>query len=307
MRRTLIVFTASCLAVGIAASASAQGLTTNGRNAGCALRIESASSNWVIRGFDPFSSNEPVATHDVMFVNEGSGECRFRPIFQLDQGPFGLRADTGKPIPYVLVNETDGYDSTPRAGRSTRRNNDPLVTIKGNSQELIRFTFNVDASSLPGDGLFTQNLMLEAESTDGAAFATRQLIVGIDVQPSAVMSLAGSFTRVNGQADIDLGELVEGVAKVPLQLNVRSTRAYRLGLESQNGGKLRLAGTEWSVPYQVIIDDRVARLGSTRGYVSEGKPGRRADALPIAFRIGDASQKRAGVYSDVLTVTIAVD
>jgi len=306
MRRAISsLFLSTCLLA--AGSASAQGFGPQGRSADCQLRIDSTTASWIIRGYDPYGNSQPAGTYDVLFINDGNSECRFFPAFQADQTAFGLRANNGSAVPYTLINETDGYDATPVAGRTIRRLNRPQVVVPARGQQVVRYILTIDPEGLPGDGLFSQTLLMQAEQANGAVLAQRQMSVGIDVLPSAVMTLAGAFTRVNGQADVDLGELSEGLAKVPLRLNVRSTRAFRLGIESQNNGKLRLGGTEWSIPYQILVDGKAAAANSDRAYVSSNRPGRRTDTLPLGFVIGDVAQKRAGVYSDVVTISLAVD
>lgn len=307
MRNALRFLLPAFLAWGCSGTAGAQGLSTSVRSNDCQVRIDTASTNWIIRGYDPFATNQPVGSYDVLFVNEGDRDCRFFPVFQADQSPFGLRADNGAAVPYTLIDETDGYDATPLGGRTLRRVNNPPVVVPARGQRMVRYILSIDPDRIPGDGLFSQVLLLQAEQADGAVLTQRQMSIGIDVLPSAVMSLAGAFTRVKGQADVDLGELTQGLAKVPLQLNVRSTRAFRLGVESQNNGKLRLAGTEWFVPYQIVIGGRSAATNLENSYASDSRTGRRSAALPIGFLIGDATQKRAGVYSDVVTISVAVD
>ncbi len=294
------------LALCASGTAAAQVLPTAVRSSQCALRIDTTTANWIIRGYDPFSSNQPTGSYDVLFVNEGNQDCRFYPVFEADRTGFGLRADAGSPVPYTLIDETDGYDATPLGGRTLRRVNNRSVVVPARGQQMVRYIVNIDPDRIPGDGLFRQSLQLQAEQADGAVLAQRQMSIGIEVLPSAVMSLAGAFTRVRGQADVDLGELNEGLAKVPLNLNVRSTRAFRLGVESQNNGKLRLGGTDWAIPYQILIDGRAA-ANSDHGFVSDSRPGRRTATLPIGFLIGDTKQKRAGVYSDVVTISVAVE
>lgn len=301
-RRTLL----ACLALCASSPAFAQALPTAVHTDQCALRIDTTTVNWIIRGYDPFSSNQPTGSFDALFINEGDQDCSFYPVFEADRSPFGLRSDLGSPVPYTLIDETDGYDATPLGGRTLRRVNHRAVTVPARSQQMVRYILNVDPDRLPGDGLFSQTLVLQAEQFSGAVLAQRQMSVGIEVQPSAVMSLAGAFTRARGQADVDLGELSEGLARVPLNLNVRSTRAFRLEVESQNNGKLRLGGTDWSIPYQILIDGRPTGA-SERAFVSDNRPGRQLATLPISFLIGDARQKRAGVYSDVVTISVALD
>ncbi|MGN6374022.1 MAG: hypothetical protein ACTHMG_00545 [Sphingomonas sp.] len=307
MRNALRSVVLASLALGCSGMARAQNLSTSVRSTTCQLQIDMASTSWIIRGYDPFGANQPAGTYDLLFINQGNQECRFYPVFMTDQAAFGLRADNGAPVPYSLVDETDGYDATPLAGRTVRRVNNPPVVIPARGQQQVRYILAIDPDRLTSDGLFSQTLLMEAEEANGAIITQRQLTVGIDVLPSAVMTLAGAFTRVKGRADVDLGDLTEGLAKVPLQLNVQSTRAFRLGVESQNNGKLQLAGTQWSIPYQMLIDGRVAAANSARGYVSDNRPGRRTATLPISFVIGDTKDKRAGVYSDVVTISVAVD
>lgn len=307
MRTALHFCTLLCIAFGFGGTASAQALQSANRNGDCNLKIDTATTNWVIRGFDPFAATPPVASFDILFVNDGARECRFYPVFETDQALLGLRAGNGAPVTYTLVDETGNYDATPIGGRTVRRVTNPAMVVPPRGQRIGRYTVRIDTDQLNGDGLFSQTLILRAETTDGDPIAERQVVLGIDVLPSAVMSLAGSFTRVNGRADVDLGDLSEGIAQVPLRLNVQSTRAFHLGVMSQNDGRLRLGAGEWSIPYQLVIDGRPATMNSDRSYTTDSRPGNRNDSLPLQFAIGSTAQKRAGVYSDVLTISVAVD
>lgn len=292
------------LAAMLASGATAQ--TAPRPTTDCRLRMDTSAGSWIIQGYDPFSGNGSTGTFDLTFVNDGEGECRFYPLFQTDAAPFGLQANGSARVPYTLLDTFGQYDATPIAGRTIRRTTNRPVVVQSHSQQLVRYIMTIQPGAIPGDGNFTQRLILNAEGVDGSPLAARQILLGIDVPPSATLGLAGAFRRNGGQADVDLGELVEGIAQVPLQLHVRSTRGYRLGLESLNGGVLRLAGTQWAVPYRVVIDGKVATIGSESAYVSSNRAGLRTDTLPLAFSIGDAANRRAGTYSDVLTVSIAV-
>lgn len=302
LARALLAATLAFAATDASAQATAARPAT-----GCRLRIDSNGSNWMIQGYDPFASNQSTATFDVMFFNDGDGECRFRPVFMTDGTPFGLQADTGRRIGYTLLDTWGQYDATPLGGRTLVRINNRPVVVSPGAQQLVRYVLNVAAGEIPGDGIYAQRLIMEADQTDGTPIASRQFLVGIHVLPSATMGLAGAFRRNGSQADVDLGELQEGVAPVPLALQVQSTRGYRLGVQSQNGGKLRLAGTDWTVAYNLQIDGRAVTLGgdSTLSFGRGG--GLRADTLPIVFRVGDVDGRRAGIYSDVLTISIAVE
>lgn len=286
-----------------AASAQSQVQRTT---AGCRLRIDSNGTNWIIQGYDPFSGNQSTATFDVLFLNDGNGECRFRPIFMTDAAAFGLQGDRGRRVGYTLVDTYGNYDATPLGGRTVTRITNRPVVIGPGAQQLVRYVLNVATNEIAGDGLFSQRLIMEADEVDGTPIASRQFVLGINVLPSATLGLAGAFRRNGSQADVDLGELVEGVAPVPLALRVQSTRGYRLGVQSLNGGKLRLGGTDWTVPYQLQIDGRTVPLGGDVSLAIGRDSGLRTDTLPLLFRVGNVDDHRAGLYSDVLTVSIAV-
>ncbi|QAY79694.1 hypothetical protein ETR14_03635 [Sphingosinicella sp. BN140058] len=110
----------------------------------------------------------------------------------------------------------------------------------------------------------------------------------------------------NGQALVDLGQLEEGLAQVPLQLRVQSTRRYSLNVQSRNNGRLRLGSTEWYVPYQLSLGGQSAALGTGQADISSPPTnGLTRSSLPVQFRISDPSGQRAGVYSDVITISVA--
>lgn len=291
-----------CAAIGFApAEAAAQ-------RSGCQIRVETNPVDWVIRGFDPFETQAPVAQFDLVLVNEGEADCTVSPLFQLDQESFGLRAGNGggQPMVYSLYDQSNGVDATPRAGRSQRRPTSPRVRIAARQQQLVRYQFAVDADTVPGDGLFSQQLTVELEDERGAVVGQRRIMLGIDILPSARIGLAGAYRINDGRPTIDLGELRQGIAPVPLQLRVASTRRYRLGFESRNNGRLMIPGTEWAVSYHLRAGDQVVPLD--RG-VSEivGANGRgySREAVPVHFVIGDVSTQRAGLYSDIVTITVA--
>ncbi|MDQ8758004.1 hypothetical protein RCO27_17395 [Sphingosinicella sp. LHD-64] len=273
--------------------------------AACRLRIDAAASSWIIRGYDPFGNSAPSGTFELIFTNEGDRECTFYPIFSVDQEPFGLRANNGRRVPYALADMYGNYDATPVAGRTQRRATRRSVVVAPRSQQVVQYGFTVAEDMISGDGLYDQRVQIEAEGTDGLPLSARQLVLGIDVLPSATLGLSGAYQVSNGQALVDLGELREGFAEVPLQLRVQSTRRYKLILESQNNGRLELPGTDWFVPYQMSLGGQSVALSSGRGELSgQNGQGLTRESLPIRFRIGDVSDQRAGTYSDVISVSV---
>jgi hypothetical protein len=306
--RRLLAILGTALIAGAPLAAAAQGMAqAQGRPADCHLRIEAPVSNWVIRGYDPFGSTPASDEFDLTFYNDGGAACRVRPSFDTDQQPFGLDQGTNPRLVYTLLNRTSNEDVTPRSGRTLASPTRPLVVINPGGSQTLRFGLVVTTDDLRTDGLFSQNLRLVAEDEQGGVQGSRQLTIGLDVKPAALIGLSGAFTRNQGRALVDLGSLEEGVAAIPLTLYIQSTRGFTVSFESQNNGKLKLPGTDWAIPYGIVVGDRTINLGGEASYNSSLGTDRARRSVPFRFAIGNVSQKRAGTYSDVITVSIAVN
>lgn len=271
----------------------------------CTVRMTATPTAWTIQGFDPFGDVAPEATFSITYVNDGDKDCRFSPAFELDQPPFGLSSGSGQRIGYVLLDLTDSQDVTPRAGRSVRTTLQREIVLKANQSRTILYKLAVDADKVRDAGTFSQNVIVEARDAAFRTYGGTRLTLGIDVLPSARIGLAGAFTMNDGQAVVDLGELRQGVAPVPLQLRVSSTGRYDLAVSSANSGKLRMDSTQWSVPYSLAIGGQSVNLAGTAPVTGPAGHGYRRESLPIQFIIGDVSNRRAGVYSDIISISVS--
>lgn len=272
----------------------------------CRLRIDTGTSNWIVRGFDLFNNTPPQAIYNVTFINEGSGTCNFAPVFRLDGQPYGLSSGQGRRVPYGLIDLYSQFVATPISGRSDRSVTRRYVSLGPSDQQVVQFQFAVPLDYLADDGDFTQDVILEAEQSDGSVLGGRPLVLGVNVVPSARLGLSGAFEVNGNQVSVNLGQLTEGVAPVPLRLNVQSTRRYKLSVESQNNGNLRLGASEWTVPYRVIVGERTFGLsnGSSEHLFGRGN-GYRRESMPLSILIGSTAERRAGTYSDVLSISVA--
>jgi hypothetical protein len=278
----------------------------NGGSSNCRLRVETSTNSWIVRGFDLFGTVQPIGTFEATFINDGQTECRFRPVFDLNQEPFGLSADRGSKIPYTLLDVTGGADATPITGRSAQRASTRSLVLAAGGQQMVQYQLAVPLERIDGDGVFTQTARLEAEEEDGTTIMGRQIVLGLEVLPGAVMGLAGAYRTNGGRAIVDFGELEEGIVEAPLQLRVTSTRRYALTFESANNGQLRLAGTQWAVPYQMSVGGQSVGLsGGTAELASPSSQGLTRASLPVRFQVGDPTGQRAGSYSDTITISVS--
>ena len=152
--------------------------------------------------------------------------------------------------------------------------------------------------------MYTQDVLLQAEGDNFRTLGGTRIVLGIAVLPSARIGLAGAFTMSDGHAVVDLGELRPGPAPVPLQLRVSSTSRYDLSVTSANSGRLRLGTSEWYVPYSLALGGNALNLRGPATLLGSAEPGMKRESLPIQFFIGEVSHRRAGVYSDVVSITV---
>ncbi|WP_231889709.1 hypothetical protein [Erythrobacter neustonensis] len=314
VRLTQLAFVVALAVSGCIAPATAQSVPrgdgSNGKPqvtpaADCRLRINATPTAWIIRGYDPYETVPPEAIFSATFVNDGTAECRFTPIFELAQPPFGLSSGKGKPIGYALINLSDSQDATPRAGRSVRNSSEQrTIELAANERRTVTYRLVASPDEVNSSGTFTQDVILEARDQTMRTLGGARIVLGLEVLPSARIGLAGAYRISDGQAIVSLGELREGPAPVPLQLRVSSTGRYDLNVTSLNSGKLRLNGTEWTVPYSLTIGGNAVNLSGMDRLQGPSENGLIRAVLPIQFYIGDVSRKRAGTYSDLISISV---
>lgn len=306
MLRIILILMTLSLSVFLSGPIFAQGIAPDSSfdNTGCRIRIITAPNSWIIEGFDPFANGVAEGSYSATFVNDGDAECRFTPIFELQQPPFGLSQNNGRTIPYAILNMTDPQDVTPRSGRSQSLSITQQMTLQPNEQRSILYKLIADRETLIVSGIFSQQVALIARSDDLRSLGGITILIGVNVLPSARIGLAGAYTLNDGQAVVNLGALKTGVAPVPLQLRVNSTGEYDITLTSANNGRLRQGASQWSVPYSMIVNGTNINLSGTVSVSGPSKFGARNDSLPIQFVIGDISQQQAGQYSDTISISI---
>lgn len=302
MLRSLLFFGLLALASPAVAQASAAAADMNGTD--CVVRINATPTAWLIQGYDPWGGSLAEGTFSATFVNEGTTSCSFTPTMVLDRPRFGLSKGTGKPIAYALLNLTDSQDVTPRVSRSQQRPSQREIVLGPDEGRTLLYKLVADPDDVREAGTFTQEVILEAQNSQFRSFGGTRLVLGLEVLPSARIALTGAFSMNDGHAVVNLGELRQGPAQVPLQLRVNSTGRYDISVSSANAGRLRLGATEWHVPYSISIGGNAVKLSGTDTLAGPTGDGFRRDSLPIHFVIGETVGRRAGTYSDMLSIAV---
>ncbi|MBD7940225.1 hypothetical protein [Brevundimonas guildfordensis] len=299
-----IALIASLAAAGAAAAQASR------PSSGCLLRIEPQLARWEIRGYDPYGGDAAFASFDIAWSNEGEAPCDGEVEVNTRGLPFGLRPDTGpsgrwSTLPYSLTDEYSAVDLTPVVGRSQSRPG-AAMTLQPGARVVRRYRFEVDVDQLSRDGLFEQTVQFAFRSKDNRITVDKLLVLALNVQPSAVMGLRGAFIRTDGGGRIELGELAEGGTNLPLQVWVKSTGGYRVAVSSRNKGRLVLAeDSSWWVPYRLSLGNRPINLGVGGQVESRTGTGLGEDAYDLQLQVGETARRRAGLYSDLIELTVA--
>lgn len=295
--------------------AQAQAQAQDGRPtpsaSGCQLRIEPLRVRWEIGGYDPYGGDAPYATFEIAWSNDGTAACAGDVEVRTDGEAYGMKP-SGRPralaalLPYSLVDDYSAADLTPTGGVSQARPGSTSLALEPGARTVRRYILAVDVDRLQGDGLFEQSVRFGLRTRDNRLVTDKLVVLALQVQPSAVMGLRGAFTRTDGGGRIELGELVEGGINLPLQVWIRSTGGYRVAVSSRNKGRLVLAqDSSWSVPYRLILGSRPINLGTGGQVESRRGTGLEEDAYDLRLVVGDTARRRAGVYSDLIELTVA--
>ncbi|QBQ47556.1 hypothetical protein [Brevundimonas naejangsanensis] len=138
----------------------------------------------------------------------------------------------------------------------------------------------------------------------GGSYQLRATVpVACWVRPNtALMAETGRM----GGGRIELGELTEGGTNLPLQVWVKSTGGYRVVVSSRNKGRLVLAeDSSWWVPYRLSLNSRPINLGIGGHVESRKGTGMNEDAYDLQLQVGETARRRAGLYSDLIELTVA--
>jgi hypothetical protein len=291
---------------GLAAALAALSLAGTAEAAGaCKLQIEPSPNAWTITGYDPLGGGGASGEFDLVLTNNGDQKCEGNVLVHLQGEPWGLQGAHGGRLPYTLLDQFNGVDVTPNAGRSSRRQLGDTVQVDPGQRKILRYSLVVNTDNLPSDGVFQQTVFLDFQGDDGMVMGERPISLSLNVTPSAVMGLKGAFSRNDKGARIDLGELTTGATNLPVELYVLSTRAYSVTVQSEHNGRLKLVQGDWYVPYSLTLGGQAINL-ATGGQLKSG-PGLSLhdDSYPLGVVVGNVSNSRAGACADVLTLTVS--
>jgi hypothetical protein len=251
--------------------------------------------------YDPFAAADTAIAGRVTIENTGSVPCVFEIAAQpapaiVAHGPipqFELRGPAGD----VLAASGLGPKDTARAIRH------PLAP--GERAE-IRVHLRLPAGQMLPPG--RHELIFEvtlAEAGGGGGRDTRPLLdrgtlpASLRIDDRIGLNIAGAGVA----RTIDFGELRQGDSRRVL-IEARGNRNFLLEATSRNGGALSMDAPhqQWRIPYTLMLGGVRTQLPARAGpFAPTSIAGQQ---LEVLFVIGDVAAKRAGLYTDELTIEI---
>lgn len=258
------------------------------------------STQIVLADYDPFAAIDSISPRTLGVRNTGYQGCRFRVVFARTQsnGRFGEDIEysvTGASGTSLLQSDHSPFDLSKSL---------ETPTIAPNSSASVAYSLFVGRGQLSSPGYFGDSVWAILLSEGGSTEFDRQYIrLSLPVRAIANVSIAGGGLATS----VNFGSLEPGKTRT-VMLQTQSNEQYTIRLASGHRSRLRLdppiAGQDWSVEYRVEIDGVDVDLGGETAMVQANSPASGERTHALSFRILEASNKRAGLYKDVVTATI---
>lgn len=197
----------------------------------------------------------------------------------------------------------------------------PSTLASGNATESImvgarqtyteHVTISAGDGQVTGPGTYTDRLTLGLYQRPGGTAYTKAadapLTVTIVVNSQMTLAVAGGGRRTT----LNFGDLFDGATR-SVQLLAYSNQGFHLMVSSDNAGvmkpidKVALAEGQWRVPYKIAVNRGAQVDLSQQRTISlgQGATTKSGLAIPIDMTIVSTKGQRAGIYRDVITVSI---
>lgn len=287
------ILTGAMLGLGLASPALA---------ADCELTAKASASQ---NSYDPFSPSNTVLDLGIVVTNAGAASCEGRFSVAPIDGSLSVSSGTNR-----ILYRIEG----PRGGGGGFANEfGPFVARigPGGSQTLsIRFTLPAQQIIPPGDYLSD----LRVTGADGANQVVNvtggNTVLRVRVPGRTEVSISGTASSSLAQAGMAPASMNFGAAREGqterVFVNVWSNGAVAVSLSSQNEGVLRLIANPALPPiaYSARFDGSQISLGGPVTLARTPPMTISGASYELALTLRGVSGKFAGLYQDIITVTV---
>jgi hypothetical protein len=267
----------------------------------------SIGSSIVIDGksaYDPFSALPRNDRYYIGVKNTGGTACAFGLAFSAPSVPVKL----GAAISYTLADSSGNTVLFPSPIGSPPSRLLATAQLSPDMSEYVPVTVFMDPGQLAGAGTYADPISISAhlfsiESGQYTLLKTVSVSVTYAVAQHLSINVAGSGMYTT----LDFGDLSQGATR-DVRIETRSNVEYRLLVHSSNGGKMALtppvAHQSWFIPYTATLDGSPIDLTADTRSGSRNMSSLQGDGHSFSIAVGDISRKRAGLYKDVITISI---
>lgn len=273
----------------------------------CDLRLD--VGNVLVGGgglYDPLADTQETAVVDVVVSRDDTVEdCDFalvvRPVVPIANGTEWLLRQGTDSLRFTLARDASAAQILRPVAAATSNNVLVGQIPAGSTETRLQLFALIAPGQLVPPGDYQTPIELELSSTSIAS-ERLEVSIGATVRGSASISIVdGSASRI-----LDFEEL-EQDERLGTQVSVRSNVVYFLSINSENGGRLKREGATGSndydfVDYTAFIDHQV--LTSLSQLSMLGPFSEQDETHDTQFQIGSVERKRAGTYSDFVTIEV---
>lgn len=256
-------------------------------------------SQLVATGYSPFDPADKQNIVQVSVENNSEESCRFGIGFDYSANGGKLGGQLSYHLSYDGRSLLGSPDNVP--------NPDLMLDVGGGERKTFDLKFVISRGQFVTPGDYEDRIKVSLFSmadSKVSELSKRDVVLVQRVAPEFSISVAGAGQKTT----LDFGVLTQGATR-DVKLSTRSNTDYKLTVESENSGRLRLtppvSGKDWTVDYNAKLDS--SALDLQRDKWSSSALAVNAGGLVehnLEVTIGPTDAKRAGTYKDVLTIAI---
>lgn len=273
-------------------------LATTASAAACSLSAENATPTAQL-AYEPFAPHDELTDIRITVRNTGGGACQARVYAQ----PLGAPQLTG--VGGLLAWRFGEGGAGPGGEYGPFS-----ATVPGGGEQEITLRIEAPAGQVVPPGAYSGDVQLRIEDSDGAAveLSAPQSTIDAQVSGRALMSITGTYAGGGpgmAPASINFGAIENGeVGRV--FVNVWSNTNVSVSLQSDNGGLMRHSENPALPPiaYTTTFDGDAVSLSSGATLLRSPPLSPAGASYELALTIVDANGRFAGVYQDVIIVTV---
>lgn len=265
-------------------------------------------SNFVASGtYDPFSATDVFDAFTFQVRNNTSTTCSYGLVFHRNSLP----ATMGGAVTYDVTNAGGTSVMSTTAQNQVAPVWLPVTSVPANSIVTVTYYVSIARGQVVGPATRSDpiEVWLYALNSGGSLVLPRLHRDNLTIRYTTPTSISTNVAGGGSATTVDFGELVAGAAR-SVNIEARSNVNYQLRATSLNLGVMQLPPPydTWSVGYAATLDGSSVALSAATGTtIGPSTPTPSAGRThPLAVTIGSVAGKRAGTYSDEITIRIEV-